>query len=173
MKKGAIAYWLLPEKSERELFCQIIRIFCHELDAPKFEPHLTLLVSERNRPTPKAVLRCLKAEPVRLRIRATATSSKFTKTLFVRFRSDGALEKLVSDLSTAAKVRPSRLRDPHVSLLYKKTSARATRELASTLKFPFRDVVFDSIVAVRLRLPVRARADVEGWRIVARKSLRG
>jgi hypothetical protein len=40
-EETAIVYWLLPAKPERELFCTIIRIFCRELRAPNFEPHLT------------------------------------------------------------------------------------------------------------------------------------
>ena len=172
MKKSAIAYWLVPEKDERELFCEITRILSHELEAPSFEPHLTLLVSRKDRPTPKEILRRLKAQPVRVRTCGTASSSKFTKALFVRFEPNRALDKLVADLGAAAKVRTSRLRYPHVSLLYKRTSARTKRELASIIRFPFREVVFDSIVAVLLTLPVRTQADIESWRIVATKSLR-
>jgi hypothetical protein len=47
----------------------------------------------------------------------------------------------------------------------------AKKKLASTLPLPFREVVFDSIKAVRYYLPVRDHADVKAWRIVAAKSL--
>jgi len=172
MKKTAIVYWLRPEKDERELFCEIIRILCHELSAPNFDPHLTLLISGKNPRTPKEVLRRIKAGPIRLKIRGTASSPEFTKTLFVRFRPNEALQKLIHELGGAAKVRATSVRDPHVSLLYKKMPPHAKKVLASILKLPFRTVLFDSVVAVRLTLPVRTGANVSAWKIVARKSLR-
>ena len=173
MRRSAIVYWLLPKKDQRELFYEIIRILCHELDAPDFEPHLTLLISNKGRANPKRILKTVKSKPIRMRVRGTAASSEFTKTLFVRFEPNQALKKLVADLAQSADAGPAQLRDPHVSLLYKKIPARPRKELASSLKFPFREVVFDSIAAVRLTLPVRTRTDVESWKIVAKKSLRG
>jgi 2'-5' RNA ligase len=173
MKKRAIVYWLLPAKNERELFCEIVRILCRELNAPNFEPHLTLFVSKETGQSPKRILQEFKSLPIRLRVRGVAFSPKYTKTLFVRFKSSNALKKLTVDLGKALKTRATVPSDPHLSLLYKKRISAATeKELAATLKLPFREVVFDSVAAVRLTLPVRTRADVKVWRIVARKSLR-
>ena len=173
MKKVATAYWLLPAKPQRELFCEVVRVLCHELKAPSFEPHLTLFVSKENRQGPKQILRQIKSAPIRLRIRNVTCSSEYTKTLFVRFKPSSALKKLTMDLGRAAKTRANVPRDPHLSLLYKrKISAATEKELAATIKLPFREVVFDSIAAVRLTLPVTARADVERWKILARKALR-
>jgi 2'-5' RNA ligase len=173
MEKPAIIYWLIPARDERELFSQIIRILGRELSGPNFRPHLTVLVSAKNRSSPKAVLRGIKARPIQMRILGTATSAKFTKTLFVRFKSSPAFRRLAVDLGTPAKSRRMRVRDPHVSLLYKKISPAIRRELASVIKLPFREVVFDSIEAVKVKLPVRTRADVEAWRVVAKKKLSG
>jgi hypothetical protein len=172
MKQRAIVYWLIPAKDERELFCEIVRILYREFDAPNFDPHLTILVSPRDRQSPAKLLRRIKAKPIRMSAWGIGSSSKFTKTLFVRFKSNRAFEKLVFDLAGATKTRVKRLRDPHVSLLYKKLPAATKKELASTIRLPFREVVFNSIVAARCVLPVRSREDVEAWKIVARKSLR-
>ena len=46
-KDTAIVYWLMPAKSERELFRQLIRILAKEFDAPHFEPHLTLFATRK------------------------------------------------------------------------------------------------------------------------------
>jgi 2'-5' RNA ligase len=173
MKKRAIVYWLLPAKDKRELFCEIVRILCHELNAPNFDPHLTLFVAKEDGQSPKRILQKFKSLPIRLSIRDVAFSPKYTKTLFVRFKTSGALKKLTVDLARIAKTRATVPRDPHLSLLYKRKISSATgKELAATIKLPFREVVFDSIAAVRLTLPVCARADVEAWRIIAKKSLR-
>lgn len=172
MKKPAIAYWLLPSGGERDLFRQIIGILCRELDAPKFHPHLTLFVSKAGGKSQKA-LRKIKCGPIRLRTRGVAFSSKYTKTLFVRFKPNRSLEKLVALLGQAAEKNSGMPRDPHLSLLYKRRISAATeRELARTIKLPFREVRFDSIAAVRMTLPVRNRTDIQAWRIIARKSLR-
>ena len=172
MKKTATAYWLLPAKPERDLFCNLVRILRKEFRAPSFEPHLTLLVSKKNHDAPKKILQQIQSRPVRLRLRGVAFSSKFTKTLFVRFKPNPALRKLATNLGRAAKDSTKAPADPHVSLLYKKTPHRAKKELASVIRLPFRTARFDSIAVVRLTLPVRTGDDVAKWKIIAKKSLR-
>ena len=172
-KKTAIVYWLLPAKPQRDLFCEIVRILRKEFEAPNFEPHLTLFVTTKDRQSPAKVLQQIRSRPIRLNVRGVAFSPKFTKTLYVRFKPNPPLRKLVLDLGRAAKSRAKSPTDPHVSLLYKKTSrAAAQKELARVMRLPFRTALFDSIAAVQMTLPVRTRADVEAWRIVAKKSLR-
>jgi 2'-5' RNA ligase len=172
MKKNAIVYWLLPAKPERELFCSVIRILRKGFRAPNFEPHLTLFVTTKDRPTPKQVLQQIRSRPIRLRERGVAHSPKFTKTLFVRFKPSPQLRKLTSELARGAKSSAKAPKDPHVSLLYKKLPRAAKKELAAVMRLPFRNATFDSIAAVRLSLPVRTGSDVAKWKIVAKRSLR-
>src|ERR1700722_12486143 len=103
MKKTATVYWLLPAKPERGLLREIVRILRKEFRAPNFEPHLTLFVSSKDGQSPKKVLQQIHSRPIRLSIRSVAFSPKFTKTLFVRFKSSPALRKLTIDLGRAAK----------------------------------------------------------------------
>jgi hypothetical protein len=168
MKKRAIVYWLIPARPERELFRQLTRILARQFDAPRFEPHLTLCLALQDRRSPAKILRQLKAKSVRLRVRGIGYSSKFTKTLFVRFPPAKSLDRLVADLVGAVKP----VLDPHMSLVYKSLPARAKRELASTLKLPIRKVEFDVIKAVCCPFPTKSRADVKAWRVIATKSLR-
>jgi 2'-5' RNA ligase len=184
MKKVATVYWLLPAKPERELFCEVVRILRKEFRAPNFEPHLTLFSTTKGRKpranrgprklseSPKKVLQQISMRPVRLMTRGVGFSSEFTKMLFVRFKSSDALRKLIADLSRAAKSRAKAPSNPHVSLLYKKLPRAAKKELAAVIKLPFRTVVFDSIAVVRCAYPSRTAADVDGWKILAKKSLR-
>jgi 2'-5' RNA ligase superfamily len=188
MKKTATVYWLLPAKPERELFCEIVRILRKEFGAPNFEPHLTLFSASKDRPgsakrqsgsdlrcgeqSPKTVLRQISMRPIRLTTRGAGFSSEFTKTLFVRFKSSPALRKLVTDLGRATKSRAKAPGDPHVSFLYKKLPTAAKKQLAAVMKLPFRTVVFDSIAAVRCASPSRTKADINAWKILAKKSLR-
>ena len=141
MKKSATVYWLLPAKPERELFCSVIRILRKQFGTPNFEPHLTLFVTTKNRSAsakgqsgsdPKKVLQNIKARPVRLSPRGVAFSEKFTKTLFVRFKSSPALRKLVTQLARGTKSTAKAPRDLHVSLLYKKLPRAAKTQIASS-----------------------------------------
>ncbi len=163
-KKSVIVYWLVPAKAERELFREIVRILAKQFDAPTFEPHLTLGLAQ-DRQSAQRVLRRLKASPIRLRLRGISHSSKFTKTLFVRFGPNKSLGKLIVDLGCKS------VRDPHVSLLYQNMSILTRRELARTIRLPFREVAFTSIKAVRCVSPTTTRADVKSWRVVATKRL--
>jgi len=171
MPKIATVYWLIPAEPERELFRELIRILAKHFDAPRFEPHLTLLVTGEDRQAPKQILEQIDASLIQLRLLEISFSSKFTKTLFVRFKSKNALKKLIVDLRRVTKSRGQLVRDPHVSLLYKKIPVALKKELVSMMRLPFKEVVFDSIKAVRCHLPVRDRADVKAWRIIAAKSL--
>ena len=184
MKTRAVVYWLIPTEPQRELFRELIRVLAEEFGAPLFEPHLTLLVVRQDRPrnnpgsrsrsaSPGEILRSVDAAAsIRMRVRGIGFSSRFTKTLFVRFKPNKSFEKLIVDLSRATKSRIKRVRDPHVSLLYKKLPPAAKKELAAVMKLPFRSVVFDSIAAVRCASPSRTKADVDAWKILAKKSLR-
>jgi hypothetical protein len=168
MKKQVTIYWLIPAEPERELFAELIRILAKEFDAPRFEPHLTLGVAKTKQAAEKA-LRQIKAAPVRLRVRGIGFSTKFTRTLFVRFHRINALENLIVDLG----VNRQSLRDPHVSLIYKRLPARAKKELALTIRLPFRQVMFDGVKAMLCISPTKSRADVESWRKLASRRLRG
>ena len=166
-KATAIAYWLIPARPVRELFSEIIRILAEELDAPRFEPHLTLFAAPGSDQSARNLLRRIKAQRIHLLVRDVGFSAKFSKTLFVRFESSDALTELRNELRHDAKSLP----DPHVSLIYKKLASRAQSELASAMKFPFPGVVFDCIKAIRCSAPAQTREDVEGWKVIARKSL--
>jgi 2'-5' RNA ligase len=171
-KSTATVYWLLPAADKRELFCAIIRILYREFDAPNFEPHLTVFATKDNREPPKKVLSKLPLLPIRLRVRGVRFSSEFTKTLFIQFAPSKSLNKLVLNLAAATKSPAKPVRDPHVSLLYKNIPVAIKRELARTITLPFREVRFDSIAAVRCIAPSKTKADVESWRLIAKRSLR-
>src|SRR2546423_5755659 len=118
MKNSVTIYWLIPAEPYRELFREFIGILAKQFDAARFEPHLSLCPA-KDRQAPAKLLRQINSRPIRLRVREINYSSKFTKTLFVRFTATRVLEDLVCDLGGSSKS----LRDPHVSLLYRKLSA--------------------------------------------------
>jgi len=168
MKKKVTIYWLIPAKPERELFTEVIRILAKEIGAPVFQPHLTLC-ARSDRESAGALLRQIETEPVRLRVREIAHSSKFTKTLFVRFAPAKFLGRLIRQISGESES----LSDPHLSLVYKKLPTPIRRELAKTITLPFGQVTFDSIVAMSCVSPTETAQDVRSWRKLASKRLSG
>jgi 2'-5' RNA ligase len=171
-KKNVIVYWLTPAKAERDLFCDIIQILCKQFAAPNFDPHLTLLTTTEDGPSPKAVLQKIEAAPIRLPVQTVDFSSEFRKTLFVALRPNRSLQDLVADLGRATKSHAQRLTDPHVSLVYKTLAPNVLKELAGTIKLPFGEVAFNSISAVRSVKTIETKADVEAWEVLAEKALR-
>jgi 2'-5' RNA ligase len=171
MKRRATVYWLMPAAPERELFRALIRILAKELKAPVFEPHLTLFVTETDSPAAKQTLEQVKAVPVSLSIRDVRSSREFTKTLFIRFQPNAALNALAADLQGKAGSRVVKVSEPHLSLCYKDLSAKTRRELASIVRLPRRKIRFDAVKAVRCAVPTRTAAEVRAWRALARKHL--
>jgi 2'-5' RNA ligase len=171
-RKIAIAYWLIPARPQRDLFSEMIRILARQMEARPFEAHLTICVGPEKVHARK-VLEKISAAPIRLQVAKVAASNRLTKTLFVRFRRNRALDELKEKIRRAAKIPAARLGDPHVSLLYKRMAMSAKKELASTIRLPFREVVFDSIKAVRSISPMETVADIDSWQVVATKKLSG
>ena len=98
MKKRVAVYWLIPAKAEKELFREIVRILSRQLDAPLFEPHLTLLAANIPVRSARAVLRKIDVAPIRLSLRDIGFSNQFTKTLFVRFKPNYSLARVLKTL---------------------------------------------------------------------------
>src|SRR3954463_808169 len=168
MKSQEIVFWLVPAKPEVELFRGLVHILARQLNAPHFEPHLTLGLA-KDLASAKKALRQVKARPISLRLGGVDFSDEFRRTIFVRMAPNPSLEKLVRDL-TGRKMHPHTL---HVSLVYKKLPLRAQKELAKTIKLPFGKVVFDSVRIVRCTTPTNTRKDVEGWQVLGSKRLTG
>ena len=171
-KETSIAYWLTLARPERDLFAKIIRILAAELDGVRFEPHLSICVASNTKAAGE-IVKQMSASPIRLRIKGVSFSNAFTKTLFVRFERNAALDDLNAKLRGAAKAPKEILRDPHVSLLYKRMAPSAKKELAATIRLPFKEVVFDAIKAVRCSSPMEMPADIYSWRTVATRKLSG
>jgi hypothetical protein len=166
VKKRVTIYWLVPAKPERELFRDVVRILAEQFDAPGFEPHLTLGKAGAGQ-SPAKLLRQIRIPPLRLGVSSISHSSKFTETLVIRFRPDDALERIGKSLGVGSKS----LRNPHLSLLYKRLPTATRREVAAAIALPFREVVFDAVKAVRCITPTETRADVESWHVIATKRL--
>ena len=123
-KKIAMAYWLIPAREERKLFVSLIRILARQLDAPLFEPHLTLFVGALDRESARAVLDAIDAKSISLSIRDVQFSALFTKTLFVRFQPSAELNRLIAGMQRSALVAPQKNSDPQAQIIDRKLNCR-------------------------------------------------
>ncbi|PYJ25049.1 MAG: hypothetical protein DME91_05935 [Verrucomicrobia bacterium] len=171
MKKPAMTYWLIPAKPAYSFFQNLINDLARRYDAPVFEPHMTIHVGlHRFDVAEKAIAKAAACSGrIEAKMLEISHSSEFTKTLFVQFRLNAKLSRLNEIIRDAAQDSSDYQLEPHLSLLYKKMSPAARRELANSIKLPFSLVVFDSIKVVRCVSPTQSRADVEAWRVVAGK----
>ncbi len=170
--KKVVAFWLVPAGPEKQLFSALIRILAHELDAPLFEPHVTFFVSGARMADVPRLLKEVRCAPFLLKVDRVGYSGRFSKTLFVRLRSNHRLKELLEKFSGKLGRRVPRVNDPHLSLCYKKLSGSAKRELASAIKLPFKSVRFDVIKAVRCISPTKGARDVRAWRAIGTQHLR-
>lgn len=170
--KKVAAFWLVPAGPEKQLFGALIRILARELNAPLFEPHVTLFASAASSAHVRRLLKQVRCAPILLDVGTVNYSRTFTKTLFVRLRGGPRLQDLLKQLSGKAGGRFPRLRDLHLSLCYKKLSVPAKRELASVIKLPLKKVRFDIIKAVNCISPTKNARDVRAWRSIAARNLR-
>src|SRR5258708_8577159 len=119
-KAHAIAYWLLPEAAAREVFLREIRRLARQFGAPLFEPHVTIFIAPENSRAPLEVLREVGPVDIALAIHSIRFSEQFTKTLFLQFERNSALQQL-GDALWKAEVAPNRsLTTPHLTLLHSK-----------------------------------------------------
>jgi 2'-5' RNA ligase len=170
-----LTYWLIPAEPARNHFRSLIRDLARRFDAPVFEPHVTLYVTDPGKENPAQVLKdaLRNIKPPSLFITAINYSDEFTKTLFVEFAPNGLLDSLNGKLrANSASQREYQL-NPHLSLIYKMMSPERKMQLANSLRLPFDDVRFDSVKAMISRAKIESSADVEAWRVVAEENFIG
>lgn len=168
-----VTYWLIPADPARTHLASVIRHLARRLDAPIFEPHVTIYVTAADEENPGEVLAQLAKGrgPYRLQIHGLDSSDKFTKTLFVEFDPHSGLARFSEELRRASATQNDYQLNPHLSLLYKKMDEATKSELVSEITLPFSEIVFDSVQAVISPAKIESRAQVESWRTVAIRHL--
>ena len=169
----AIAYWLIPTELTRGFLEKLIADLARRYDAPVFEPHVTIHVGPDQAEVAEQIVSqvAMGCESIRLEVLDVHHSGQFTKTLFVQLALNAKLQRLSELIRQRSPPSSPYYLNPHMSLLYRRMSLAARREMARSIRLPFSEVVFDSICAVRCTSPTRNRAEVEAWRVIATKSL--
>jgi hypothetical protein len=165
-KPRAIAYWLLPETAVRKVFAAKIRELAGRFEAPVFAPHVSVFIAPDNSRHPAEILRELGTIAIKLTIHSIRFSEQFTKTLFVQFEQSVPLQELGDRIWKASGAPERYVIDPHLSLLYANPAAEKKKALIDEIKFPFREVGFSSICAMRCAQPTATVAEVEQWQLL-------
>jgi hypothetical protein len=166
-KAQTIAYWLLPERTAREVFLREIRELARQFGAPLFEPHVTIFIAPENSRAPLEVLHEVGQANIELTIHRIRLGQEFTKTLFVQFEGNSNLRQLGDAIWKASSARNRYVIDPHLSLLYAKLPAKTKPRLADNIRLPFREVRFTTICAMRCARPTTTTIEVEQWELLA------
>lgn len=156
-----VVLWLLPAEPVRSFLQALIARLAAACEAPVFEPHFTLGIGT------SATLEGVTESMIHLCWRGIAISPEFTKTLFVRLENTASLRALRTRLGLDV----ASAYDPHLSLLYCRLPERRQTQLARGIELPFTSIAFDTIAAIRCPIPTQSRADVESWRVVARRKI--
>ncbi|MGI8435476.1 MAG: hypothetical protein ACR2NX_01005 [Chthoniobacterales bacterium] len=163
----AVAYWLLPAEPARGLLGRKIARLAEQFEAVAFEPHATVFVSRAGTRAPQEVLREMTPFEITLSVIGLAQSERFTQTLFVCLQGSDELQNFADTIARTCGEPPQPISDPHVSLLYAALDERTRRHLADATMLSLGQIVFDSICAIEVELPVQTVEDVRRWRRVA------
>ena len=165
-----IAFWLSPAADSREFFLALIKDLAHRYGAPVFEPHVTVCGGDMPVERANEILGnlCVR-EPIELEITGIQHSEKYTKTLFVQFRTTPEIEALSAEIEKAAG--SSHDLNPHLSLMYKEMPKADKAAAAKSISLPFERVRFESVTAVLTPSPIKGPAEVEAWRTLGSRRL--
>ena len=166
--RARISYWLIPIEADKKRLQGIIDVLASRFDAPIFEPHVTLYSGEMEHIEDAAdVLEGIAGDfPLTLRASGMGHSDQFTKTLFMGFTSNPALDQISDDLKSFSKAQDDYALKPHLSLLYSPIPPEIREALTREIVVP-PVVRFNSIKAVATGNRTQTKSDVESWQSLA------
>ena len=169
-----VSYWLMPAEPDQEQLTATIRRLATPVGGPIFQPHVTLYsgpVEARERLD--AILQEATGgfHAIVLNSRGLKHSEQFTKTLFMEFDDNDALELLAAKLKQLSAQPEDYQLNPHLSLVYASMDWARRRALAESVAIP-KAVRFDSLKAMLTGSTTGSRGDVESWRMLAEQRLR-
>lgn len=158
----------------RDFFATLITELAQRFDAPRFEPHLTIYVEKASHDRAARVIEEVAADfgQMRMSVAGLRFSEEFFKTVFVQFFASAALTRLSEAVQSRSVDAGGYDRDPHLSLIYKTMSADGKNKLASSLRLPFDEVIFDSLAAINVPSEAQTAVAVERWEKVAERRLK-
>ena len=173
--KEKLAFWLMPSADAKPFFVSLVEELARRLNAPVFEPHVTLQGAEMDSGEALALLERVAAfhTPLELGIAGIEFSEKYTKTLYVQFRASAEATAISDAFADGVGSDGGYEFDPHLSVLYKTMTDAEKEELAREITIPFAQVRCDAVKLVSVPRPIKGPEDVHAWRALAEQPLGG
>ena len=167
-RETVCSIWLVPNAAETRRIQSIIDDIASKQGGVSFQPHLTL--GSLSYSAPDFAHLCQGARPFQLNPIEIDATPAFTTSLFIRFAMSDELSSLRTALENLPAFRSSRAFDPHLSLSYGAPPVEldVDRLRSDLLAQP---ILFDTIWAVEIGLPVATYEDVKSWRVLKKRSL--
>jgi 2'-5' RNA ligase len=174
-RKRKLAFWLMPAGEAKSFFASLVDDLARRLDAPAFEPHVTLQGGEIEEQRAVRLLEnvATSSAPLPLQISGIEFSEKYTKTLYVQFRPSADASAMSNSIAEALGSDSGYKFDPHLSLLYKAMPEAQKEEIAREITIPFQQVRFDAVALVSVPASIEGPEDVHAWRTIAERPLAG
>ena len=169
-----IAFWLVPAPPHHGKLATTIEGLARELNAPRFEPHVTVYAGARAVDDDVEILLTQAAGgigSIDLRITAVGTSSELFKTLYLEFESDPQAERLCRLFRAGLRPALDYGLKPHLSLLYKQLPGPTRAALTRRFDLTGQRIAFGQVAAVRPGHGRNDWLDIEGWDVWLRKDL--
>jgi len=172
-KISPISFWLVPANPYQHLLATLINQLACKYGAPRFMPHVTLLVTQLAQDdSPLQVLESATKgiPPFELDLLGVGHDPDRFKSVFIQLNSEPIMP-LSSALRVSCRHLDDYTFDAHLSLLYRQLPFIEKLSLISDLQLPQGPLYFDSVVAVRPGYGQSCFDDVEQWRFVAQVRL--
>ena len=168
-----ISFWLLPAEPDLQLLTALINQLADKYNAPRFVPHVTLLVSHlaEDESATQLLESAVKGiSPPNLEILGLGHDPDRFKSVFIRLNSEPILP-LNAALRASCRYSADYQLHAHLSLLYLQLPFVEKLSLISDLQLSQSRLYFDSVAAVRPGYGQRSFDDVEQWRFAAQVKL--
>ena len=169
-----VAFWLVPAPPDHQHLSAIIDDLARELNAPRFEPHVTLYAGARGPDDDVAALLSRAAQQVEtmdLRVRAVGTLPDLFKTLYLDLEPDPRAERLCRLFRAGLQPALDYALSPHLSLLYKDLPVTTRAALIRRFDLVGRRIRFGQMAAVRPRAGSHDWLEIETWDAWLRRDL--
>lgn len=163
-----ISFWLVPSESCRLELTSLINFLADRYNAPRFVPHVTLLVTQlANDESPLQILESATQgfSPFNLEFLELQHGPDRFKSVFIRLNSE-PIEPLFAAIRASCRYPGNYQLDAHLSLLYLQLPVTERISILSALQMPQNPFLFDTVIAVSPGRSQNCFDDIEQWRLI-------
>ena len=162
-----IAFWLIPNQSDKIIFQNLITNLAKTTNAATFEPHITLYTTVKLR-TEDYYYKFIEKitpllNPIQLTPDQVQIGDNFTNTIFVTFKGAKTLISIFNLLHQEL-LNNNYTFNPHLSLLYSNIIQEQKLKLAKSIVLSEKMILFDTVKLIEVELPIRTNQDIFKWK---------